>query len=205
VFISFEGIGGCGKSTQARRLFEHLKGLGKDAILTREPGGSPGAEEIRRLILEGDGDRWSPETEIILFNAARRDHLECTVWPVLTRGGVVITDRYVDSTRVYQGVARADLRGSVDKFHSLACGQETDLTIIVDVSPDEGMSRVGLALRKEQDRFDEMGMKFQKDLRDGYLGLGEEFPERCMIIDGMGSQNDVFARICKVVLPCLGL
>ena len=103
-FISFEGIDGSGKSTQARLLAETLRAQGHAVTLTREPGGSPGAEEIRRLVLEGDPDRWSTETEILLFTAARRDHLEKTIRPALARGEIVITDRFADSTRIYQGI-----------------------------------------------------------------------------------------------------
>ena len=111
LFISLEGIDGSGKSTQGRRLAETLRQKGHAVTLTREPGGSPGAEEIRRLVLEGHVDRWSAETEILLFTAARRDHLEKTIRPALERGEMVITDRFADSTRMYQGLSRGDLRG----------------------------------------------------------------------------------------------
>ncbi|MEO0693540.1 MAG: dTMP kinase, partial [Pseudomonadota bacterium] len=117
LFVTFEGIDGSGKSTQSRRLAAHLAALGRDPVLTREPGGSDGAEEIRRLLVEGDPDRWSPETEILLFTAARRDHLEKKIAPALEAGQVVICDRFADSTRVYQGVTRGDLRGVVDDLH----------------------------------------------------------------------------------------
>ena len=106
MFISFEGIDGCGKSTQARLLAEALRAEGRAVVLTREPGGSPGAEEIRRLLVEGAGERWSAETECLLFTAARRDHLERTIRPALAAGRTVITDRFADSTRVYQGATR---------------------------------------------------------------------------------------------------
>ncbi|NNK68376.1 MAG: dTMP kinase, partial [Rhodobacteraceae bacterium] len=102
LFVTFEGIDGSGKSTQSRRLDAHLRAAGRDPLLTREPGGSEGAEEIRRLLVEGDPDRWSPETEILLFTAARRDHLEKTIGPALAAGRIVICDRFADSTRVYQ-------------------------------------------------------------------------------------------------------
>ena len=110
LFISFEGIDGSGKSTQARLLADHLRGEGREVVLTREPGGSPGAEEIRALVLQGDPDRWSAHTEILLFTAARRDHLERTILPALEAGKVVICDRFADSTRMYQGLSRGDLR-----------------------------------------------------------------------------------------------
>ena len=126
LFISFEGIDGSGKSTQARLLAEAVERSGRAVVLTREPGGSPGAEEIRKLVLEGDPDRWSAETEILLFTAARRDHLERTIEPALAAGKVVICDRFADSTRVYQGVSRGDLRGMVDRLHALMIGREPD-------------------------------------------------------------------------------
>jgi len=123
LFITFEGIDGSGKSTQARMLHAALVDAGHDAILTREPGGSPGAEEIRSLVLEGDPDRWSAETEILLFTAARRDHLERVINPALDAGQIVICDRFAASTRMYQGLIRADLRGIVDHLHSLLIGR----------------------------------------------------------------------------------
>ena len=113
LFVTFEGIDGSGKSTQARLLADHLAAQGHDVVLTREPGGSPGAEEIRALVLQGDPDRWSAQTEILLFTAARRDHLERTIRPALEAGKIVICDRFADSTRMYQGLSRGDLRQMV--------------------------------------------------------------------------------------------
>ena len=141
MFISLEGIDGSGKSTQARLLAEALQGMGRAVVLTREPGGAPGAEEIRRLLVEGDPDRWSAETEILLFTAARRDHLERTIRPALAAGKIVVTDRFADSTRVYQGATRGDLRGLVDGIHDLAIGVEPDLTLILDMDPKAALSR----------------------------------------------------------------
>ena len=114
LFISFEGIDGSGKSTQARRLHADLLAEGRQAVLTREPGGSPGAEEIRALVLQGEPDRWSAETELLLFTAARRDHLERLIRPALEMGKMVICDRFADSSRMYQGLSRGDLRDKVD-------------------------------------------------------------------------------------------
>ncbi len=141
LFISFEGIDGSGKSTQARRLAEQLRQTGREVVLTREPGGSPGAEEIRRLVLTGDRARWSPETEILLFTAARRDHLERTIRPALARGAVVVTDRFADSTRLYQGTTRGDLRALVDRLHALMIGLEPDLTVVIDMDPARALDR----------------------------------------------------------------
>ncbi len=150
LFISFEGIDGSGKSTQARLLADHL---GQDALLTREPGGSPGAEEIRTLVLTGDPGRWSAETELLLFTAARRDHLERTIRPALAQGRTVITDRFADSTRVYQGATRGDLRARVDALHDLMIGTEPDLTFIIDMDPDVGLERSLDRLRPDRDAF----------------------------------------------------
>ena len=182
-FITFEGIDGCGKSTQARLLDAYLKGKGVDVVLTREPGGSPGAEEIRRLLVEGAPDRWSGETEILLFTAARRDHLEKTIRPALERGATVISDRFADSTRVYQGAARGELRDIVDRLHDAVIGLEPDLTFVIDMDPAQALSR-GLARQSGEDRFEDMGQAFQERLRDGFHALVKDNPGRCHLIDG---------------------
>lgn len=141
MFISFEGVDGCGKSTQARLLVEALRATGRTVRLTREPGGSPGAEAIRRLLVEGGADRWSAETECLLFTAARRDHVERLIRPALAAGETVVTDRFADSTRVYQGAARADLRAMVDALHALSIGLEPDRTFVLDLDPAEALAR----------------------------------------------------------------
>lgn len=182
-FITFEGIDGSGKSTQARMFAEHLKSADQDVVLTREPGGSPGAEEIRRLLVEGDPDRWSPETEILLFTAARRDHLEKTILPALARGATVVSDRFADSTRVYQGAARGDLRHLVDRLHAEVIGREPDLTFVIDMPPEAALRR-GLARQSGEDRFEDMGLAFQEKLREGFLQLARQSPARCRLIDG---------------------
>jgi dTMP kinase len=197
-FISLEGIDGSGKSTQARRLAEAMRALGRDPVLTREPGGAPGAEDIRRLLVEGDPARWSPETEILLFTAARRDHLERTIRPALAAGQDVITDRFADSTRVYQGATRGDLRGLVDAIHDAAIGMEPDLTLILDMDPAIALDR-GLARSSGEDRFEEFGLPFQKKLRSGFLALAAEAPDRCVIIDATGDPDAIAARIAEVV------
>ena len=194
-FITFEGIDGSGKSTQARRLADALP----NAILTREPGGSTGAEEIRRLLVEGEPDRWSAETELLLFTAARRDHLEKTIRPALERGTTVISDRFADSTRVYQGATRGDLRSKVDALHSLMIEREPDLTILIDMDPKTALQR-GLARSSGEDRFEDMGLEFQQALRTGFLDLAKQDPARWRMIDGNRSIEDVWHDVQAAVL-----
>lgn len=190
-FVTFEGIDGSGKSTQARMLAERL---GTDTLLTREPGGSAGAEEIRQLLLTGDTDRWSAETEILLFTAARRDHLEKTIEPTLAQGRTVISDRFADSTRVYQGATRGDLRSTVDQLHTLMIGREPDLTFIIDMDPAIALER-GLARKSGEDRFEDFGLGFQETLRHGFLSLARDFASRCIVIDGNRSADAVAAEV----------
>lgn len=198
MFISLEGIDGSGKSTQARRLAETLRARGTGVMLTREPGGSDGAEAIRRLLVEGDPDRWSPETEILLFNAARRDHLERLIDPALARGDWVVSDRFADSTRVYQGATRGDLRGLVDRLHALVIGREPDLTIVIDMDPEVALTR-GLARGSGEDRFEDFGLPFQQKLRAGFLALAKAFPARIRLVDGMADADTVAARIAALL------
>ena len=198
LFVSFEGIDGSGKSTQARALADYCRAQGLEVVLTREPGGSDGAEAIRRLLVEGDPDRWSAETEILLFNAARRDHVEKTIRPALAAGKIVITDRFADSTRVYQGAARASLRPLVDRLHDLVIGIEPDLTFLIDMDPETALAR-GLARQSGEDRFEELGLGFQKALRAGFLDLARVNADRIQLIDGTHAPDavatDVAARL----------
>lgn len=197
-FITFEGIDGSGKSTQARLLADHLRTQGHDVVLTREPGGSTGAEEIRALVLEGDPDRWSAETEILLFTAARRDHLERTILPALAAGKIVICDRFADSTRMYQGLSRGDLRGVVDQLHDLMIGREPDLTILIDMDPAEGLSRAK-SRQTAEERFEDFGQALQDQMRAGFLALSREFADRFCVINGAGTPQDVSQRVSDSV------
>ena len=195
--ITFEGMDGCGKSTQARLLAESLDSKGLDVVLTREPGGSPGAEEIRRLLVEGPPERWSAETEILLFTAARRDHLEKTIRPALERGATVISDRFADSTRVYQGAARRELRALVDRFHDAVIGKDPDLTFIIDMDPSEALKR-GLERNSGEHRFEEMGQGFQDRVREGFRALAGDNPDRCHLIDGNRGVNAIARDISRI-------
>ena len=199
-FVSFEGIDGCGKSTQAKLLASHFETELKDVVRTREPGGSIGAEAIRGLLLTGDTDKWSAETELLLFTAARRDHLERTIEPALAAGKMVICDRFADSTRVYQGATRGDLRGKVDQLHATMIGREPDLTLIIDVDPRVALTR-GLARNSGEDRFEDFGLEFQEKLRSGFLKLAQEYPQRCRLIDGNRPPVAVFKDVLALAKP----
>ena len=200
LFVTFEGIDGSGKSTQARRLAADLRDQGREVVLTREPGGSPGAEEIRSLVLEGDPDRWSAETEILLFTAARRDHMERTIWPALKSGAVVICDRFADSTRMYQGLSRGQLRPMVDKLHEMMIGEEPDVTLLIDMDPETGLSRAK-GRQGHEERFEDFGLDLQARMREGFLDLAAEFPARFRVIDGNRAAEAVAADIRHLIAP----
>ena len=195
-FISFEGIDGCGKSTQAKILSEELIACGHKILLTREPGGSDGAEEIRNLLLTGNTDRWSAETEILLFTAARRDHLERTILPALDNGLAVICDRFSDSTRVYQGVTRGDLRDLVDQLDSAMIPRQPDITVLIDLDPTISLARA-IERSNNEARFEDFGVEMQIKLRKGFLSLAHEFPNRFMVIDGSRNESEVAENISK--------
>ena len=201
-FLSFEGIDGSGKSTQAKALAASLRAAGHTTLLTREPGGSPGAEDIRRLVLEGDPERWSSETELLLFTAARRDHLEKTIRPALARGEVVITDRFADSTRIYQGITRGDLAAAVDQLHALMIGVEPDLTFLIDIDPALGLARATARAGSEM-RFEDMGLTVQQKARDGFLALGRAHPARFRVINGARPPEAIAADVLAAALAHL--
>lgn len=202
IFISFEGIDGSGKSTQAKLLAAALEEDGHDVVLTREPGGSAGAEEIRALVLQGDPDRWSAETEILLFTAARRDHLERTILPALQAGKIVICDRFADSTRMYQGLSRGDLRKVVDDLHAQMIQREPDLTILIDMDPEKGLSRA-LSRGDDDNRFESFGTDLQKQMRAGFLALAQEYADRFHVIDGARDIDGVARSVSDVVRTSL--
>jgi dTMP kinase len=202
LFLTFEGIDGSGKSTQARMLAERLDQDGFDVVATREPGGSPGAEEIRRLVLEGDPDRWSAETEILLFTAARRDHLERLIDPSLAAGRIVVCDRFADSTRMYQGLRGPGLRRIVDDLHELMIGREPDLTFIIDMDPATGHARAK-GRQGSEERFEDFGTDLQARMRAGFLELAAAEPDRCVVVDGDRTPEAVAADVAGIALERL--
>lgn len=207
LFVTIEGIDGTGKSTQANRLAESLKAEGHATLLTREPGGSPGAEEIRALLVEGEPGRWSPETEILLFTAARRDHVERLIEPALTEGKIVICDRYVDSTRAYQGAESPERRAMVDRLHDLAIGLDPDLTLIFDMEAVAAnariLARAGDHGTSREDRFERKGLGFQERLRAEFHAIARAEPDRCRVIDAARPADAVFEAAFDAVRSCL--
>ena len=199
LFISFEGIDGSGKSTQTKRLAKQLQQDGHEVVLTREPGGSVGAEEIRALVLQGDPERWSAETEILLFTAARRDHLECVILPALSAGKIVICDRFADSTRMYQGISRGNLREIVDRLHDLMIPRDPDVTLLIDMDPEIGLSRAKARSTKEE-RFEDFGLQLQQTMREGFLTLAKEYSDRFRVIDGHGDADQIAEKIYAQII-----
>jgi dTMP kinase len=204
-FISFEGGEGSGKSTQCRLLAEALRGRGLDAVLTREPGGTEGAEAIRQLLVTGEVDRWDALSELYLLNAARRMHVERFIKPELARGSWVITDRYVDSTRVYQGVGKGLKDAVVLRHHAESTGDLwPGLTIVLDISPEAGLARTHSRTHDET-RFENESLQFHKAIREGFLSISEQEPERVAVIDASKSVAEVQAEIRYAVTTYLGV
>lgn len=198
-FISFEGGEGAGKSTQARMLRDQLLSRGRSVLLTREPGGSPGAEEIRKLLVEGEPERWAPLAETLLFIAARADHVARLIAPALAAGTWVISDRFADSTFVYQGVARGLGIETVRHLQRAALGDfAPDLTLLLDIDPDAGLARAGRRGQGEN-RFERFDAGFHARLRDGFLRIAEGEPARCAVIDGSRGTDAIAADVWRIV------
>ena len=197
-FISFEGIDGSGKSTQIQKLAEFLEARDFDIVITREPGGSKGGEEIRNLLLQGNVDRWSAETEILLFTAARRDHLERIILPALEEGKIVICDRFTDSTRMYQGMRGVNLRNLVDTLNEKVIKFDPDLTIVIDINPEISLKRAK-SRRTVEERFEDFGINLQMKMRKGFLELAKEFGNRIEVVNGQQSIDKLAQDICSLV------
>jgi dTMP kinase len=197
-FISFEGIDGSGKSTQIQKLARFLETLGFDVIITREPGGSDGGEEIRNLLLQGNVDRWSAETEILLFTAARRDHLERIILPAMEDNKIVICDRFTDSTRMYQGMRGPNLRNLVDMLNEKIINCDPDLTIVIDIDPQISLKRAK-SRETVEERFEDFGVEMQLNMRNGFIELAKEFSNRIEVVNGQQSVDDLSKDICSIV------
>lgn len=197
-FITFEGGEGSGKSTQVRHLARALGAGSHEIVLTREPGGAPGAEVIRDLLVTGEPDRWSPMAETLLFSAARDEHLRATIGPALARGCVVICDRFADSTRAYQGAGGGVSAALLDVLETAVIGDtRPDLTFILDLDPDKGMARAS-ARQDGEDRFERKDRKFHQALRDEFLAIAKAEPGRCIVIDGSRETQAIAAEIAGI-------
>lgn len=205
-FITLEGGEGAGKSTQARRLASWLGACGIDCLLTREPGGSPGAEDIRTLLVTGEPGRWDAVTEALLMNAARRDHVVRTIRPALAAGKWVICDRFLDSTLAYQGYAGgvplATLRSLID---AAVEGTRPDLTLVLDLRPETGLARAHGGGLGTETRFERKGLAFHAAVRDGFRAIVADEPGRCAVVDAGGSADEVAAGIVETVSRRLGV
>jgi dTMP kinase len=204
-FITFEGGEGAGKSTQARLLAERLKARGIQVVLTREPGGSAFAEQVRKLILDRDTVDHSALSEALLFSAARADHLERTIRPALEAGHWVICDRFSDSTRVYQGLAGGLPKGVIEALERLVVGEDfPDVTIVLDLPAADGLSRTQRRQRGSDpasaaDSYECRPLSFHERLRDGFLMIATAEPERCVIVDATQPQQDVAEQVWSTV------
>lgn len=198
-FITFEGGEGAGKSTQVRRLSERLGAAGIAVVTTREPGGTPGAEAIRALLVEGDKGRWTPASEAFLHYAARIDHVARRITPALAAGTWVISDRFFDSTRVYQGAAQGLDAAWLERLRRAALGRfAPDLTVLLDLSAERGLARAA-ARQAGGARYESMGVAFHRRIRAGFLALAKAEPRRFAVIDAAAAEDKVAAAVALAV------
>ena len=199
IFITLEGGEGTGKSTQTRRLVERLRAEGRGVVQTREPGGSAGAEAIRNLVVAGDAERWSARTETLLMYAARSDHLERTIRPALEAGDWVVCDRFADSSRAYQGAGGGVAPTFIELLDAgIVADDQPDLTLVFDLPVEVGLERAfGRGLFET--RFESKGLAFHSRLREGFLKIARDHPERCVLIDADGTEDEIEARVWAAV------
>ncbi len=198
-FITLEGGEGSGKSTQAHHIQQFLKEHAIDAILTREPGGSEGAERIRDLLVQGKTDAWDASSEYLLFSAARRHHLVHKIWPALQTGQWVICDRYYDSSRAYQGVGQhLDMTFMDHVYQHIAGSFQPDLTLIFDINPEVGLKRA-LQRRHDEDRYEQMDIQFHHCIRQAYLDIARDDSKRCQLIQAQESVENVTRQILDIL------
>ena len=200
LFITFEGGEGCGKTTQLNLLKEKLQTLKIPSVFTREPGGTPEAEQIRNLLFSCDLD---PMTEVLLFAAARREHLINKIIPELENGKVVVSDRFIDSTRVYQSCGMGIDINIVDDLYKKVAGDfDPDLTFIFDIDPKLGLERSlkhNLDINSDEDRYEKMGLEFHNKVRAGFLNIAKKYPQRCVVIDASADIETIHSKILDIV------
>ncbi|WFU10571.1 dTMP kinase [Rhizobium sp. CB3090] len=200
LFVSFEGGEGAGKSTQIRRLAERLRGLGHDVLVTREPGGSPGAEAVRHVLLSGAAEMFGTRMEAILFAAARNDHVEEVIRPALARGTIVLCDRFMDSSRVYQGITGNLEPDFIEALQRVAVnGVVPDCTLILDIPAKIGLERARKRAAAAPDRFEKEEMETHEKRREAFLDIAARDPGRCHVIDAQRSENDIADEIASIV------
>jgi dTMP kinase len=209
IFITLEGGEGTGKSTQIRLLQQALAENGVNAVTTREPGGTDQAERIRNLLVQSDGGHFDPLTEALLLFAARREHLVKKIWPALEQGQWVISDRFADSTRAFQGYGMGlDMNVIEGLYQAVAGTFQPDLTFIFDIDPEVGLSRSLKRLADSaltEDRYERMGLPFHQRLRQGFLDLAKKFPARCVVIDAAQDVQAIHQQVMKVVEQRFGI
>ena len=204
-FISFEGGEGAGKSTQVVLLGDRLRAAGHDVIATREPGGAPGAMDIRRLLVEGAVDRWEPFSELLLHNAARHEHVQKTIAPALAAGKWVICDRFTDSTMAYQGHAQNVDRDMVARINRAAAGDVwPDLTIVLDLAVADGLARAQ-GRRDVENRYERMGTAFHERIRGAFLDITKAEPGRCAVIEAAGDVDQVAGEVWDMLRTRLSI
>ncbi|MEK7395888.1 MAG: dTMP kinase [Candidatus Poribacteria bacterium] len=199
VFISLEGIEGCGKSTQARMLSDYVSELGYCVVLTREPGGTPIAEKIREMLLDSRNQNMTSRTELLLYLASRSQHVEQIIMPALQNGKIVICERFNDATRAYQGYARGLDMDLIEELTKIATGNlEPDLTIILDLEAKEGLIRAE-KFKNYRDRLESESLDFHDKVRKGYLTIAQNNPERARVVDAKGTIEDVHFRLKQYI------
>ncbi len=204
-FVTIEGVEGAGKSTQARRLAEALRAAGRTVTLTREPGGCPGAERIRELLLSTRRDGFLPLTEALLHYAARREHTDRVIVPALDGGSWVISDRFADSTMAYQSYGLGLGRPLVERLHDIVLGSlAPDLTLVLDLPSDSGLERAH-GRGSGDDHYERLGADFHRRVREGFLDIARRAPERCVVIDAGSSVDAVQTAVQRAVAARLGV
>lgn len=213
VFITLEGGEGTGKSTQVKMLGAALSAAGVEAVLTREPGGTDQAERIRNLMIQRDAGNFDPLTEAMLMMSARREHLVNKIWPSMEQGKWVVSDRFVDSTRAFQGYGMGLDQALIDRIYAMIAGDfQPDLTFVFDIDAEKGLSRSlkQLAVTADknestEDRYERMGVPFHSRLRQGFLEIAKRFPDRCVIIDASQDIATIHGQILKIIETRFGI